>query len=445
MSNDKARYDGLPYPTVVVVGGGFAGLELVQGLANKPYKVLLLDRQNHHCFQPLLYQVATASLGADSIAHPFRRSVGPMPNVAFRMAEVRRVVAEEKRVETNVGSFQYDILVLATGSTTNFFGNAQMAEVAMQLKTISQALDIRSDFLQEFERAITLREEQDLRRCLNFVIVGAGPTGVELAGALAEIRRTVLKREYREMDSTLMRIVLIDSNDRVLKNFSEKSSANALKYLDELGVEVMLNKRVTGGDDDHIALDDGGVLETNTVIWAAGVKGVLIPGLERAVNERANRFMVDRTNQLAGHPDIYALGDIALMEEPPDWPKGHPQVATVAIQQGRHLLRNLLRRAEGREPLPFTYRNKGSMAVIGRAKAVVEMGGRSFGGWFAWALWMFVHVVQLVHFRNRIMVLVNWAWKYLSWKNTIRLIIRPYVRQGTHVSRPMVAAEERAV
>lgn len=444
MNKAKEMYDRLTHPKVVVVGGGFAGLELVQGLANKPYKVLLLDRQNHHCFQPLLYQVATASLSADSIAHPFRRTVGPMPNVAFRMAEVQRVDPEGRRVITNVGEFPFDILVLATGSTTNFFGNVQMAEVAMQLKSISQALDIRSDFLQEFERAMTLAEEQDLRRCLNFVIVGAGPTGVELAGALAEIRRTVLKREYREMDSALMRIVLIDSNDRVLKSFSEKSSANALKYLHELGVEVMLNTRVTGGDDDHITLQDGSVLETNTVIWAAGVKGMLIPGMENAVNERANRYMVDRTNMVLGHSDIYALGDIALMEEPPAWPQGHPQVATVAIQQGRHLVQNLLRKADGRAPLPFSYHNKGSMAVIGRARAVVEIGGRSFGGWFAWSLWMFVHVVQLVSFRNRIMVLVNWAWKYLSWKNTIRLIIRPYVRHGTAVSRPVVTADEQA-
>jgi NADH dehydrogenase len=441
MSDAKRHYESLTFPTVLVVGGGFAGLELVQGLANKPYKVLLLDKQNHHCFQPLLYQVATASLSADSIAHPFRRTVGPMPNVAFRMAEVERVVPERKTVVTNVGEFTYDLLVLATGSTTNFFGNKELSEVAMQLKSISQALDIRSDFLQEFERAIVLRDEQDLRRCLNFVIVGAGPTGVELAGALAEIRRTVLKREYREMDSNLMRIVLIDSNDRVLKSFSEKSSANALRYLKELGVEVHLGMRVLGGDDDHISLSDGSTMDTNTVIWAAGVKGVLTPGLEDAVNERANRFMVDRTNALLGYPDVFALGDMALMEEPPDWPRGHPQVATVAIQQGRHLLKNLLRRTEGKAMQPFSYKDKGSMAVIGRGRAVVEIGGRSYGGFFAWGIWMLVHVVQLVGFRNRIMVLVNWAWKYLSWKNTIRLIIRPYVRQHTAVSRPEVMSK----
>ncbi|MBK9175827.1 MAG: NAD(P)/FAD-dependent oxidoreductase [Flavobacteriales bacterium] len=436
----KHQYDNLPFPTVIVVGGGFAGLEVVQRLAGKPYKVLLLDKQNHHCFQPLLYQVATASLGADSIGHPFRRTVGPMPNVAFRMAEVLRVVSEEKRLETNVGDFRYDILILALGSTTNFFGNRQMAEVAMQLKSISQALDIRSDFLQDFERAMVLDDEAERRRCLNFVIVGAGPTGVELAGALAEIRRTVLHHEYRELESSLMRIVLIDSNDRVLKNFSPASSANALSYLRALGVEVLLNQRVTGGDEEHILLGDGSALETNTVIWAAGVKGVLVPGLEPGLHERANRYIVDRTLALQGFSDIYILGDIALMQESA-WPNGHPQGAQAAMQHGRHVARNLIRRAEEKDPLHFTYRDKGSMAVIGRRRAVVDLGKRSFGGTVAWLLWMFVHVAQLVSFRNRMMVLVNWGWKYLSWKNTIRLIVRPYMRKGTQVSRPFVAHE----
>lgn len=425
----KNTYDRLPYPTVIVVGGGFAGLEVVQGLANTPYKVLLLDKQNHHCFQPLLYQVATASLGADSIAHPFRRTIGPMPNVAFRMAEVTGVDPSRKVVLTTIGEFSYDILVMALGSTTNFFGNRSMEHHAMQLKSINQALDIRSDFLQEFEAAIALNDENDMRRCLNFVIVGAGPTGVELAGALAEIRRNVLRQEYREMDSDLMRIMLIDSNERVLQNFSERSSANALKYLLELGVDVKLGARVMDGGADGIKLDDGSEVATNTVIWAAGVKGVAVPGLEADRHERANRYVVDRQNALMHHPEIFVIGDCALMEGDAAWPKGHPQVATVAIQQGRHLVANLKRRAKGEAILPFSYHHKGSMAVIGRRRAVVDLGTRSFGGTFAWLLWMFVHVIQLVSFRNRIMVLVNWAWKYLSWKNTIRLIIRPYVRK----------------
>jgi len=440
-SKAKIAYDELPYPTVVVVGGGFAGLELVRGLADKPYKVMLLDRQNHHCFQPLLYQVATASLGADNIAHPFRRTIGPMKNVAYRMAAVERVDPERKLVRTNIGEFSYDILVLALGSTTNFFGNGAMETEAMQLKNISQALDIRSDLLQDLEAAISKQNEEDRKRCLNFVIVGAGPTGVELAGSLAEIKRTVVQREYREMESEMMRIVLIDSNDRVLKNFSEKASDNARKYLEELGVEIRLGERVVGGDEDRIELKDGSTLETNTVIWAAGVKGVTLPGLESALNERASRYEVDRTNALKEYPEIFVLGDCALMTDEPKWPRGHPQVASVAIQQGQLLVHNLIARSKGKATEQFTYKDKGSMAVIGRRKAVADIGERSYGGTVAWLIWMFVHVLQLVGFRNRMLVLFNWAWKYLSWKNTIRLIIRPYVRRNTVVSRPLAAHE----
>ncbi|MCB0795317.1 MAG: NAD(P)/FAD-dependent oxidoreductase [Flavobacteriales bacterium] len=427
-TSEKAAYDALPYPRVVVVGGGFAGLAVVNGLAGKPYKVLLIDKQNHHCFQPLLYQVATASLGADSIAHPFRRTVGPMSNVAFRMAAVKKVDPANKQVITDRGTYDYDILVLATGTVTNFFGMEDCERTAMQLKTIGQALDIRSDFLQEFETAVALDDVEEQRRYLSFVIVGAGPTGVELAGALAEIKRSVVKHEYREMDNETMQIVLIDSNDKVLKNFNEASSDRALTYLQELGVNVRLNTRVVGLEDDELMLNDGSSIRTNTVIWAAGVRGASVPGMEAAMDPRSGRYRVDPQNAVEGMPDVYAIGDIAAMRNE-EWGDGHPQVAQVALQQGDHLVKNLVRKAEGKEALPFTYKHQGSMAVIGRYRAVVDLGQRSFGGFFAWLVWMFVHVVQLVDFRNRFMVLFNWGWKYLSWRNTIRLIIRPYVRR----------------
>ncbi|MCB0792132.1 MAG: NAD(P)/FAD-dependent oxidoreductase [Flavobacteriales bacterium] len=436
---DKLAYDRLPYPKVIVVGGGFAGLQVVKGLANTPYKVMLLDRQNHHCFQPLLYQVATASLSADSIAHPFRRTVGPMPNVAFRMANVLAIHPKEKQVETDHGLLDYDILVLATGTRTNFFGLHSCEEEAMQLKTISQALDIRSDFLQEFETAIYLLDEKEQRHFLNFVIVGGGPTGVELAGALAEIRKSVLKQEYREVESSHMHIALIDGNDHVLGAFFPKSSANALKYLKQLGVDVRLGRRATGFADGELLLDNGDRISTNTVIWAAGVTGASIPGLEEGMDARAGRYKVDAFNRVEGHPEVYAIGDIALMTGDPAYPHGHPQLAQVAVQQGRRLVKNLKRLAKGEEAEPFAYHHKGSMAVIGRYRAVVDIGTYSFGGFFAWLLWMFVHVMQLVDFRNRIMVLLNWGWKYLSWRNTIRLIIRPYMRKPT-----MKAAMEEA-
>ena len=425
----RQAYEELKHPTVVVIGGGFAGLELIKRLEGRPYKVLLLDKQNHHCFQPLLYQVATASLSADSIAHPFRRTVAPMPNVAFRMAAVQAVDPARKVVVTDHGEFAYDILVIATGSTTNFFGNAAIEAEAMQLKSIGQALDIRSDFLQDFEAALYAQNETGQRRCLNFTIVGAGPTGVELAGALAEIKRTVLAREYRELESDRMQIWLVDSNERVLKNFSEKASANALKYLQDMGVNVRFGARVVAFDGDVITFKDGSTMESNTLIWAAGVKGVLLPGLEAAADERASRYRVDRFNQLQGVPDVYAVGDVALMQEG-GWEHGHPQVAPAAIQQAALLGDNLVRKAEGRPMREFTYRDKGSMATIGRFKAVVDVGRWHVGGAVAWMAWMFVHLMALVGFRNRLQVLMGWAWKYLSWKNTIRLIIRPYVRRG---------------
>lgn len=425
---ERAAFDALDYPTVVVVGGGFGGLEMVQRLAGKPFKVILLDKNNYHCFQPLLYQVATGSLGADNIAHPFRRTVGPMPNVVFRMAEVLRVLPDQNCVETDHGLFHYDHLVLATGTVTNFFGNQRVAHEAMQLKSINQALDIRSDFLQEFEGAVYVEDEQEQRGRLNFVVVGGGPSGVELAGALAEIRKTILKHEFRELDNRRMQIHLVDSGDAVLGNFSPKAQGLALKFLQQLGVNVMLNTQVTGYDGNTVTFRDGSTMRSTTVIWTAGVKGRPIAGLEAMVEERPARYRTDAYNRVEGTANIYAIGDIALDRSDPKWPKGHPQVAPVAIQQARCLAKNL----QCGEPAawkPFAYRDKGSMATIGRYKAVVDIGGVHFGGPVAWFSWLFVHLMSLVGFRSRIMVLTHWAWKYLSWRNTIRLIIRPYVRK----------------
>lgn len=428
-------FQKLPYPSVVIIGGGFAGLRLVRELEGRPFKVTLLDRHNHHCFQPLLYQVATASLSADSIAHPFRRTIAPMPNVGFRMCEVTSIDPARNLVHTDHGIVHYDLLIIATGSTTNFFGNKQVEEQAMQLKSIDQALDIRSDFLQDFEAALYLQDEASQRQRLNFVIVGGGPTGVELAGAMAEIRQTVLKNEYRELESDRMMIHLIDSGDRVLKTFSEANSARALKYLKEMGVNVLLGKRVASFDGDVLTFVDGGTMPSNTVIWAAGVKGRTIPGLESALDARSSRYRVDAFNQVEGLPNVFAVGDIAQMTADPIWPQGHPQVAPAAIQQAELLARNLLVKDRSKWKA-YRYVDKGSMAVIGRGKAVFDRKGIHFGGVVAWLGWLFIHVMQLVGFRNRMQVLFNWAWKYLSWKNTIRLIIRPYVRRASSVEVP---------
>ncbi len=433
---ERAAFDALPWPTVVVVGGGFAGLELIKRLARKPYKVLLLDKNNYHCFQPLLYQVATGSLGADNIAHPFRRTVGPMPNVIYRMAEVQRIEPEQNRVDTDHGPIHYDHLVLATGTVTNFFGNQRIAHEAMQLKSISQALDIRSDFLQEFEAALYLEDEQAQRKRLNFVIVGGGPSGVELAGALAEIRKTILKHEFREVDNRRMQIHLVDSGEAVLGNFSPKAQRLALRFLQELGVQVKLNTLVTDFDGQTVTLKDGSTMPTSTLIWTAGVKGAPVTGLDAALEARPARYRVDAFGRVAGTTNIHAIGDVALDTSDPQWPKGHPQVAPVAIQQATHLAKNLLRKP-GEAWVPFKYRDKGAMATIGRYKAVVDIGKLKFGGPVAWFMWLFVHLMSIVGFRSRVMVLTHWAWKYLSWRNTIRLIIRPYVRRAYQVEQPV--------
>jgi NADH dehydrogenase len=424
----KQVFDELPFPHVVIVGGGFAGLTLVKDLANESFKVTLIDKNNFHTFQPLLYQVATASLTPDSIGYPFRRMVSPMKNIAFRMAEVVEVDYESKKLITTEASISYDILVLATGSTTNFFGNDAIAQHAMQLKSISQALDIRSVFLQEFEKAVRLADHEDdesLKKTLNFVIVGAGPTGVEVAGALAEIKKKILSREYREINPELMQITLMDAGGRVLAGMSESSSSNAHKYLTQMGVNCIFNAAVTSYDGHKLVLKDGSSIETETVIWAAGVKGNPIKGLKPTAYLPNGRLKVDAYSLIDGHDFIFALGDIAQMELE-DYPRGHPMMAQPALQQAENFAKNMIRLSAKKEPKPFVYTDKGSMATVGRNKAVVDLKGLNLGGVIAWYVWMAIHILFLVGFRNRIAVLFNWAVKYFSYKNTIRLIIRPY-------------------
>ena len=335
-----------------------------------------------------------------------------MPNVAFRMANVIAVKPELNILVTDRGEFHYDQLVIATGSTTNFFGNKEIAREAMQLKTVAQALDIRSDFLQDFEAALYLDDEHDRRRQLNFVIVGGGPTGVELAGALAEIRMTILKKEYREMESEHMQIHLVDSNTSLLNNFSKKAQEKAFEYLTEMGVSVRFGMRVIGCDENTIKFADGSTMATNTLIWAAGVKGVCIPGLESAFNAKADRFNVDEFSRLNGFGNIYAVGDVALNMTESAWLRGHPQVAPAAIQQAKNLAKNLLK--DPSQWTPFKYNDKGSMATIGRFKAVMDRGKLHLSGPIAWFSWIFIHVMSLVSFRNRMLVLFNLSLIHIS-------------------------------
>lgn len=420
-------FDDLSYPKVVIIGGGFAGLRLAKHLNKQKFKVYLLDKNNYHTFQPLLYQVATGGLGSDAIAYPFRKMIGKMRNVSFRMASVEQIDDANNEVITDVGNFKYDHLVIATGAVTNFFGNDTIEHWSMPLKSIPQSLDIRSDLLQEFEKAMAATTIADKQRILNFVIVGAGPTGVELAGAMAEIKKTVLPNDYKEIDPSLMTINLVEASPRVLATMSKNASEGAAKFLQQMGVNVLVNTAVQEFDGFTMKLSNGSTMSTETAIWSAGVKGNIVDGAEKAETVRS-RYKVNRHNQVAGYENIFAIGDVAYMETEA-YPKGHPQVAQVAMQQATVLSKNLKSITKKTALKNFEYNDKGSMATIGRHKAVVDLPYYKFKGWFAWYIWMFIHLIMLVGFRNRFVVFLNWMWSYFTYQRAIRLIIRPYKKE----------------
>jgi NADH dehydrogenase len=425
----KYRYSDTSLPLIIVIGGGFAGIEFVKKMKNKPYRVLLLDKHNYFTFQPLLYQVASSGLSADSIAYPFRRKIGPCPNIIFRMAEVTGIDTANNLVHTNTGDMRYDYLVIAAGATTNFFGNKNLENFSMPLKTIPEALNLRSNILQEFEKAVTSQSQEARKKSMNFIIVGGGPTGVELAGALAEIKTNVIPHDYRELNNELMDVQLIEGGDRLLGGMQEKSSANAKKYLEKLGVKVWLNTKVEDYDGKHLKLDGGKEILTDNVIWTAGVKGITLPGLQANAVTKGNRFLTDAFHKITGYDNIFAIGDIALMTSDIAYSNGHPGVAQVAIQQAKNLAHNFLAKYNNKPHKPFTYKNKGNMATIGRHKAVVDLPYITFGGYLAWYAWMFIHLITLVGFRNKFMVFMNWMWNYFTYDRALRLIIRPFERK----------------
>jgi len=421
-----AKIEDAGLPRVVIVGGGFGGLALAQALADVPVQVVLLDKQNYHAFQPLLYQLATAGLEADSIVAPFRKILHSQKNLFFRLAEVQGVNPDEQVVETSIGLVRYDFLVLATGATTNYLGNADMARYAITLKSVEDALELRNTVLANFEKALQMGDAAELNSLLDFVIVGGGPTGVEIAGALSELRTHVLPRDYPELDFKEMDIHLVQSGPVLLKGMSAHASAKALEYLQQFGVEVWLDRRVTSYDGYTAVLNTGEKLVTRTLIWAAGVTGAPIAGLRPGCLRKGNRYEVNEFSQVAGYANVFALGDIAAMPGPA-YPEGHPMMAQPALQQGRRLARNLARRLAGQPMEPFAYADKGSMATIGRNRAVadVRLFGRDLrlGGFVAWLAWGLVHVLALVSFRNRLTVVANWAWSYLSYDKGLRYII----------------------
>lgn len=418
------------FPRFVIIGGGFGGIALAKLLRNKDAQVVLLDKHNYHNFQPLLYQVSTGGLEPDSIAYPIRKVLQGYPNFYFRLANVKEVDAKAKSVSTNIGDIEYDYLIIATGSETNFFGNKSIEAHGMTMKTIPQSLNLRSLILENFEQALLTNDLHDRDALMNFVIVGGGPTGVELAGALAEIKKGILPKDYPDLDTRRAQINLVQAGDRLLPAMSEQASRKAEQFLEELGVNVWKNIRVSEYDGKRVSTDTDTFFDSFTLVWAAGVQAVGVKGLDaKELLGRGNRLKVNQFNQVTGFDDVFAIGDVAQMETE-DFPNGHPMMAQPAIQQGHHLGENLVRLLNGKPMKPFSYRDKGSMATVGRNKAVVDLPKIRFQGVFAWFVWMFVHLFFLIGFRNRVVVFINWVYNYVRFDREARLIIRPFKKHN---------------
>lgn len=420
------------FPRVVIIGGGFAGLAVAKGLRKQDLQVVLIDKHNYHTFQPLLYQVATGGLEPDSIAFPLRKTIKDLENYYFRLTEVVHIDAKKNTIETTIGNLEYDHLVIATGSKTNFFGSKSIESHVMEMKSVPQSLNIRSLIIENFEEALLTLDLDERKALMNFVIVGGGPTGVELAGALAEMKKGILPKDYPDLDIRQMQINLIQGSDRLLDAMSIKASKKAEDFLIKLGVNVWKNIYVKDYDGKNVSTNTEDTFESSTVIWAAGVHGDTINGLEdNCVVERANRFKVDEFNKVIGYENVYAIGDVASMKSE-EYERGHPMMAQPAIQQGKLLAKNILAELKGKKKKAFVYNDKGSMATIGRNKAVVDLPKWKFQGIFAWFVWMFVHLFSLIGFRNKIIVFMNWVYNYIRFDRETRLIIRPFKNKNKY-------------
>ena len=418
------------YPRIVIIGGGFAGIALSKKLRNKNVQVVLIDKHNYHTFQPLLYQVATGGLEAGSIAYPIRKVIQEYKDFYFRLTSVKEIDTKHQKIITEIGDLHYDYLVIASGSKTNYFGNKEIERNSMSMKTIPQSLNIRSLILENFEQAVLTKNQADRNTLINFVLVGAGPTGVELAGALAEMKKAILQKDYPDLDIDKMQINLIQSGDRILNTMSEKSSAAAEKFLLNLGVKIWKNVRVTNYDGRTITTNTDLTFDSATVIWTAGVQGVRIVGLDsKSFVEKVDRVRVNQYNQVVGYDNIFAIGDICSMETE-KYPQGHPMMAQPAIQQGKLLGENLIKLIQKKTMTPFEYKDKGSMATIGRNLAVVDLPHYHFSGIFAWFVWMFVHLFSLIGFKNKAVVFLNWVYNYIKFDREGRLIIRPFKKKS---------------
>ncbi len=417
------------FPRVIIIGGGFGGISLAKKLHKKEFQVVLLDKHNYHTFQPLLYQVSTGGLEPDSIAYPIRKVIHDFPNTYFRLAEVQSIDTDSSKVITNIGELKFDYLVVATGSTTNFFGNKAIENNSMSMKSIPESLNLRSLILENFEQALLTDDLHEREALMNFVIVGGGPTGVELAGALAEIKKGILPKDYPDLDTRRAQINLVQGGDRILPAMSEVASKKAEQFLESLGVNVWKNIRVDDYDGAIATTDTDTIFKTATLVWAAGVQAVNIKGLDaKDLLCRGGRLKVNEFNQVDGFENIFALGDVAQMESE-EYPHGHPMMAQPAIQQGENLGKNFIRKSQDKPLLPFKYNDKGSMATVGRNKAVADLPTFKSQGVFAWFIWMFVHLYFLIGFRNRVVVFINWVYNYIKFDREARLIIRPFKKK----------------
>ena len=409
---------------IVIVGAGFAGLRLARKLNKQNFEILLLDKNNYHQFPPLFYQVATSGLEPSSIVFPLRKIFQKQKNIHIRITEVKKIDPEKKSVITEIGDFSYDYLVLSTGTDTNFFGNRLIEEYALPMKSVGEALHIRNSLLQNIENAL-IAGQQEREALLNVVVVGAGPTGVEISGALAEMKTNILPKDYPEMDFTQMTIHLVEMADKTLSAMSSNASSKSREYLEQLGVKVLTGKQVQAYDGKVVTLSDGSVLPTVNLIWAAGVKGNIIKGIPAEHITPSLRIKVDRFNKVLGYDGFYAIGDIAYMQTE-KYPKGHPQVATVANEQADCLCKNLLQLERGKQLQEFEYSNKGSMATVGRHLAVVDLPFIKFQGFIAWLFWMFLHLMLILGVKNKLFVFINWMFKYFTFDQSLRLILKPH-------------------
>ena len=413
---------------IVIIGAGFAGIAMAKSFKNKNVNVLLIDQNNYHNFQPLMYQIATGGLEPNSIAYPVRRIFRGYKNVHFRMAKVGKVNTEANELETSIGKVYYDYLIIATGSKTNYFNFDSEKEYFLSLKSIPDALNLRSFIFQNLEKSLLNLPNETVDEITSIAVVGGGPAGIEIAGALAEMKRYVIPKDFPELDTSKMSINLYQSSGKLLKNMSEESSKKSQEFLEDMGVNVHLNSRVTAYDGDILCTKDGCEFKTDTVIWTAGVKGAPVKGLPDNVIVGGNRVGVDVYNKAIGLHNIYAIGDVAACKTEEN-PHGLPMLAPVAQQQGEHLAKNIINDLKGKTMIPFKYNDKGTMATIGRKKAVVDLPNWKFQGAFAWFVWMFVHIMSLVGFRNKVVALVDWTVNYFTYDRPLGLIIRRYDRR----------------